>query len=58
MKWIVFLILVSNTVIAQDILLPRKVVESCRENYNKIGKLESIIESKDSIINLYDAMLN
>lgn len=58
MKLIVFLILISNIGLAQDILVPRNIVESCRENYDIIFKQKEIILNKDSIINNRDSRIN
>jgi Fe-S cluster assembly iron-binding protein IscA len=54
MKLTVLFILISNLIYAQDILVPRYIVESCRENYDIINKQKQILSQKDSIINNRD----
>lgn len=54
MKLIVFLVLISNICLSQDLLVPRKLIEGCREKYEEVNKMSAIIIDKDIIINNRD----
>jgi len=65
MKLIVLGLLLSINIQAQQVLLPRRVAESCRENYDKVAKLEDInqdqkiiIKKQDEIIDLDSAVIS